>query len=259
MGILFTYSFSILGVSLFGAKLSSWLTLTPKQIRTAMGLIAGFIIGITCHYVFPSGLYYIGGSSAYSTAYHWMLGGITMMVLLCEVFKFHKHDIVAKKGNKTIISHSSLWGIILGMLIHSLMEGIILGTSIQSSWHHGSIAPGGFGIFLIILIHKPLDIAAILGAMKVARKSISSQKILIVLFSLTTPLTCALIYWGKETLIANGYDHIIGYAMAFSAGTLLSIAMSDLLPEVQSRGKDKGKLFITFMIGLSLSYILCLF
>ena len=48
--------------------------------------------------------------------------------------------------------------------------------------------------------------------------------------------------------------HIIGAALAFSAGAFICIALSDLLPEVQFHSHDRAKLTVAFLLGIALAY-----
>jgi len=43
---------------------------------------------------------------------------------------------------------------------------------------------------------------------------------------------------------------LIGFALAFSAGTFIFIALSDLLPEVQFHRHDRVPLFLALLVGV---------
>jgi zinc and cadmium transporter len=47
---------------------------------------------------------------------------------------------------------------------------------------------------------------------------------------------------------------LVSAALAFSAGTFLCIAMSDLLPELQFHQHDRGKLAAALMLGLAVAW-----
>jgi zinc and cadmium transporter len=59
-------------------------------------------------------------------------------------------------------------------------------------------------------------------------------------------------------LIADRFStsgHLAGYALAFSAGTFLCIATSDLLPELQFHSHDRLKLSLALLAGVALATI----
>ena len=47
---------------------------------------------------------------------------------------------------------------------------------------------------------------------------------------------------------------LVSAALAFSAGTFLCIAMSDLLPELQFHQHDRGKLSAALLLGLGVAW-----
>jgi zinc and cadmium transporter len=54
-----------------------------------------------------------------------------------------------------------------------------------------------------------------------------------------------------------GSDHqFLGSALAFTAGTFLCIAASDLLPELQFHAHDRVKLSIALLAGIALAALL---
>ena len=67
------------------------------------------------------------------------------------------------------IHSRSLFGVALGLGVHTVTEGIALGTSMKMGPpHENDVALAGLGVFLAILLHKPLDAYSIVGMMKSA-------------------------------------------------------------------------------------------
>src|SRR4029077_13489449 len=78
-----------------------------------------------------------------------------------------------------------------------------------------------------------------------------SRQLLNALFSLATPLGVALFYLGANHIAASNVT-FLGCALAFSAGTFLCIALSDLLPELQFHAHDRLKLSVALLAGIGL-------
>jgi zinc and cadmium transporter len=71
------------------------------------------------------------------------------------------------------------------------------------------------------------------------------------LFALAIPLGAALVYAGLASPMPAGA--LLTYALAFSAGTFVCIALSDLLPELQFHHHDRVKLSAALLVGLALA------
>ena len=89
----------------------------------------------------------------------------------------------------------------------------------------------GVGVFLAILLHKPLDALSIETVMGARGWSLISRWTAGTIFALLCPLNAAVFYFGASTLIP--YNRLLPASLAFAAGAFISIASGDLLPEVQ--------------------------
>jgi zinc and cadmium transporter len=74
------------------------------------------------------------------------------------------------------------------------------------------------------------------------------------LFALAIPVGAALFYLGIGTQHLEG-SPMLSYALAFSAGVFLCIAMSDLLPELRFHQHDRVMLSMALLAGLSIAYL----
>ena len=93
-------------------------------------------------------------------------------------------------------------------------------------------------IALLALLPNVLPVVAILG----------------LLGWLAIPLGVLVFYFGLMSSDSNGGGSLIAaYALAFSAGTFLCIASSDLLPELQFHQHDRGKLSAALLLGLGVA------
>ncbi|GIR70570.1 MAG: hypothetical protein CM15mP74_18210 [Halieaceae bacterium] len=97
---------------------------------------------------------------------------------------------------------------------------------------------GGVGVFLAILLHKPLDALSIETVMGARGWSSFSRWSAAIVFALLCPLTAALFYLVQRRLLpTRGY-----YPPRWRspAGAFICIALGDLLPEVQFHSHDRS-------------------
>ena len=155
--------------------------------------------------------------------------------------------------------HDITWsGAALGLTLHSIIAGVALAASVAHG--HGHLKLAGLGTFLVILLHKPFDSMTIGALMARGGWSLSMRHMINGLFSLAIPLGVILFHLGLAQSPAHGATPLetngaLANALAFSAGTFLCIALSDLLPELQFHHHDRVKLSIALLAGLSLAYI----
>ncbi len=152
------------------------------------------------------------------------------------------------------------WMAVLGLTLHTFMNGVGLGGAVlaelggkshNEGWL-GRLALPGVALFLAIALHKPADALAV--TMMLSRRGVSRFKTMLVQlgFALMVPLGAFLFLGTNGTIGAQMQTQLVGAALAFSAGTFLFVALSDLLPEVQFHRHDRGKLFAALLGGVAL-------
>lgn len=113
------------------------------------------------------------------------------------------------------------------------------------------VALAGFATFLAIALHKPFDSLTI-GALLAAGEHPRTMRHLVnVGFSLLIPVGVLIFHLG---LASDPNGGVLAAALAFSAGTFLCIAMSDLLPELQFHQHDRLKLSAALLLGLAVAW-----
>jgi zinc and cadmium transporter len=160
------------------------------------------------------------------------------------------------------------WTAVLGLTLHTFMNGFglagaieaDLGGRVESLQRLGASAWPGLAMFLAIVCHKPADALAISTVL--ARKGVTRRKITLVQFgfALVVPVGAAAFLMTRYAIrqgvatpdVESAIDQLTGAALAFSAGTFLFIALSDLLPEVQFHRHDRLLLFLTLVLGVAL-------
>ena len=260
--ILSAYSAAIFAASFIGGKLAALGTMTHTRTQLVMSLVAGFILGVAMFHLLPHSLNHISGPNTIGKAVGWMVSGMVLMIFLLHIFHFHQHDF-SSEANDLYDQHGhggvharSLFGVALGLGVHTAIEGTALGTSMQMEPQHaGGGTLVGLGVFLAILLHKPLEAYSIIGMMKSAGHSQRARTWANIGFALLCPVV-ALASFGGVELLGPKAEVVVGYVLAFAAGAFLCIALSDLLPEIHFHSHDRGKLIASLLVGIGLAYAL---
>ena len=192
----------------------------------------------------------------------WMMGGLLTMFFLIRAFHFHQHEAAEPPHvhSATCEPHAhhppgqlSWMGVLLGMGIHTLLDGVALAASVAAESQHGKIGLWGFGTFLAVLLHKPLDTVSISLLMQAKQAPRRLQHAANFAFAALCPVGVALFFLGFSRF-SDLQMTIVGCALAFSAGVFVCIALSDLLPEIEFHSHDRVKLSLALLLGVGAAY-----
>jgi zinc and cadmium transporter len=273
--LLAVYCALVLLASLAGGWLLLAVHLTHTRLQMAVSFVAGLMLGIALLHFLPDAEEQL--HSLDRTA-HWLLGGFLVMFFVQRFFHFHHHDLpegdpedccehdhahgdhdhghdehahtLADKSAKQL----SWIGTALGLTLHSLLDGLALAASVAAG-AQGHARLAGLGVALVVILHKPFDAMAVSTLMAASGKSHFSRHVLNGLFALASPIGAVLFYFGANHLV-GGNVPVLGYALAFCAGSFLCIASSDLLPELQFHSHDRFKLSAALIAGLAVAVII---
>ncbi|MEH6587636.1 MAG: ZIP family metal transporter [Halioglobus sp.] len=259
---LIAYCVAIACFSLIGGLLPNWVRMTHTRTQLVMSLVSGLMLGVAFYHLLPHSIAVSGQANAVDNSVWWLMIGLITMLLLLRMFHFHQHDFSHEEGEHhdhahepQPAAHSLSWvGIALGLALHTLIDGVALGAVMLGESAEGSAAAlAGFGVFLAILLHKPLDAMSITTIMEAGGWDRGARATTNLLFAFMCPLGALLFFFGVD-LIAPARDAIIAASLAFSAGAFICIALSDLLPEVHFHSHDRGKLTLAFLLGIVIAY-----
>jgi zinc and cadmium transporter len=260
--------------SLAGGWLLLAIHLTHTRLQIAVSFVAGLMLGIALLHFLPDADEQL--HSLDLTA-KWVLGGFLAMFFVQRFFHFHHHDVADGDpedccGHDHSLDHGhghnehahtladksarqlSWVGTALGLTLHSLLDGLALAAAVAAG-AHGQARLAGLGVALVVILHKPFDAMAVSTLMAAGGKSRLSRHVLNGLFALASPVGAALFYLGASQF-AGGDVPILGYALAFCAGSFLCIASSDLLPELHFHSHDRFKLSAALIAGLTVAIII---
>ena len=168
----------------------------------------------------------------------------------------HNHGPETAKDQRAAAPAVAGWMAVLGLTIHTFMNGVGLAGAVHAEMGSENGIPAavlpGLALFLAIVLHKPADALAI--SMVLSRKGVSRNTLTLVQlgFALMVPIGAAAFALTLGSIQEDIENQVTGAALAFSAGTFLFIALSDLLPEVQFHRHDRVPLFLTLAAGVVL-------
>jgi zinc and cadmium transporter len=271
--------------SLAGGWFPRWFQLTHSRMQMALSFVAGVVLGIGLLHLLPHGYHEwseVDSALAIDRSVLWLLAGFLGMFLLQRTFHFHSHEAPdelidgrrsddqsaaaqdfghrshghAGHGAACSAQHQPFtWaGVFLGLTVHSLVDGMTLAAVIAAEWEHEHATLwAGFGYFLAVWLHKPLDSLSITSLMIAANWSRGSRMLVNCGYALVTPLGAALFYLGLQGAEGSGAA-VLGATLCFAAGACVCIASSDLLPELQFHSHDRLKLSAALVVGLALAW-----
>ena len=284
--ILAIYCSVILVVSLAGGLVPSVISLTHRRMQLALSMVSGVMLGV--------GLLHMLGHAAEAVVHAEagvtppsmhavMLAavlGFLAMFLLERFFCFHHHETPDEHGHTCGHDHAKSaevapcdadappsthrlhWvGAIVGLTVHTLLAGMALGAAVasglaglESDGAAEGMAAGlpGFTVFLGIVLHKPFDSFTIVALMRDSGHAGRGVHLVNLAFALVIPVGVLLFLAGRG-LAAEGSAFTI-LALAFSAGTFICIAASDVLPELQFHRHDRVAMTAMLVLGLAIAW-----
>lgn len=268
--LLILYCLLIAIASIFGGSVPQFFKLTHQRIQLILSLVSGVMLGVAFFHLLPHSVYVL---KSVDQALWVCLGGLLFMFFMVRMFHFHQHDLAVDSEHDHKQKHLcdeehdhhhvhcqshhggldlSWVGLCFGLAVHSIIDGVALAATVQSSSPSGwSIA--GMGVFLAIVLHKPLDALSITSLMSVRGWNVGKQMTVSLVFSLMCPLGAFLFAFGVDQFI-DYRDLVLGLALAFSAGIFLCISLGDLLPEVHFHSHDRLKLSGMLFLGVLIAF-----
>lgn len=262
--------------SALGGSLPAYVKLTHRRIQLTLSLVSGVMLGVAFLHLLPHSIYVLENIEL---ALGVCLTGLLFMFFMVRMFHFHQHDLAVDMEHdhlqKQLCDHEkdkhhvhcdhhhgnvdlSWAGLCFGLAIHTVLDGIALAAAVQSDGSQITIAGytvtiAGLGVFLAVVLHKPLDALSITSLMAARGWNLNRQLVVNLVFSLMCPLGAILFALGVNQMVASR-DLVLGVALAFSAGMFLCISLGDLLPEVHFHSHDRISLSAMLILGIAIAY-----
>jgi len=265
---------AVVAVSLLGGLLPLATTLTHTRLQLYLSFAAGVMLGAAFFHMMPEAIE--KGSTA---SLNWSAAGLLSLFFLERFFAFHHHEAPADplepcpthphehahgRGHSAGLVDASApggpgestkgtslhWGAAaFGLALHTLTGGVALAGAVRTDQ---GLGPSALGVFIATLVHKPADALTIVSLMLRAGVPRGRAHLVNFGFSMMIPIGAALFWIGVSLLGGSVADRVTANTLAFSAGTFLCIALSDLLPELQFHAHDRWKLSGALLAGVAL-------
>ena len=289
------YGLAIVVASVFGGVLPKLVKLTHGRMQVLISYVGGLMLGISVFHLLPHAMVELGGQRIDSAMIALMFGMVTMFLLLrmfhfhdhgpAEVHDPHDHDhdhdghcgpaivpvelaysgitqvpavdVLAPHAGHSHGAHRELsWmGVCFGLSVHSLLDGMALGASMQAGAHSAGVRWVGFGTFLAILLHKPLDSVSIAVLMREGKCPSNWRLAVNLLYSLMCPLGAIVFLLGFSGWTGQ-HPEAVGYTLAFAAGVFLCISLGDLLPEMEFHSHHRIQLTAALLAGIMTAWLI---
>ena len=278
--LLLAYCAAIALASVAGGALPNRVRMTHTRTQLAMSTVSGLMLGVAFFHLLPHAIVLGPEPGALDFASGFVMAGLVTMFLLLRMFHFHQHEFqlsghdyrgrdqdahdhdhdhdarerhaLVDQGAAKAHGLSGL-GIALGLSVHTVIDGIALGAAVGGGGHAGGYL--GAGVFLAVLLHKPLDAMSITALMQNSGWGRAATGRVNLAFALLCPLAALLFYLGLDGLSGDA-SPVLAAALAFAAGAFVCIALSDLLPEVHFHSHDRFKLTVVFLAGILLAWLI---
>jgi zinc and cadmium transporter len=245
--------------SILGGLVPLVCRVSHRWMQVLLSLVAGVMAGVAVLELIPhaaEGLLEAAGAghgehehTGVGAAMLWVIVGFLAMYLLERFVCFHHHETDEGGCCHAGHGHQVSWiGAAAGLSVHAVLAGIGLGATVLLE---SAAAWPAAGLLLAIVLHKPFDGLAIVTLMSRDGRGLKARWTASLLYALVTPAGI-LIAWG----IGSGGDLNAWAApvVAITAGILLCIALSDILPELQFHTHDRLLLTAALVSGLLIAY-----
>jgi len=266
------YALIVAALSLIGAAVPLRIRFGHAQLQVYLSLAAGALLGAALFHLLPEASEHIHGNFGLPAVI-----GIGMVFLLQRYLAPHSHEPFGTHGSLPNHDHEHephghelhhhsrplVTGVvaILALSIHSFFDGVAIGavtSGVVDAAHdgasHGHAAqPLAFAVFLSVLIHKPMDGLSV--SVLLLNAGASTRRLWSVQFFYAALVPVgALAFMATRGAVAQP-SVLVGYTLAFSAGTFLAIALTDLLPELHFHAHDRHKLSFALLFGLLVMWL----
>lgn len=258
------YGSALFLASLLGSGLPRLFSMTHTRTQMILSLVSGLMLGVALLHLVPHSY---SAAGAIDTVMVWTLAGLVFMLLLLRWFHFHQHDfgeaveacaLEAGDGHNHSHAHDhahppeqamGALGLFVGLCVHTIVDGVALGAVLVSAPMNAGAA--GVGVFLAILLHKPLDALSIETVMASRGWASSARWIAGLSFALLCPAVAFIFVAGAAPFLS--LEVWLPATLAFAAGAFICIALGDLLPEVQFHSHDRVRLTLLFLLGIAIA------
>ncbi|MBI4367204.1 MAG: ZIP family metal transporter [Deltaproteobacteria bacterium] len=223
----------ILAIMAVGGLLPFWVPGLRRHLSVTLSAAAGIMLGTAVLHLYPEATQILGATA-----------GVAFLLGFVILYLFERFVTVHICETHGCAVHHLGIAAFFGLSVHTLVNGIALGAG----WVEGF---GGL-VFFAIAAHKlpeAFSLTAILLHEGYTRRQIAWMSLL---FMSMIPLGALI----AGAAVGFPASRTAGWALGFSAGTFLHIAVSDLLPEVHKATSGRVAKIAAFLIGIALTTLI---
>ncbi|MBK96227.1 MAG: hypothetical protein CMJ79_11015 [Planctomycetaceae bacterium] len=260
--------------SLAGGVIVSKLKFSHTGLQLLLSFVGGLMLSVAILHLLPHSVLELNGDT-HSAALA-VLAGILVTFLLLRTFRVHQHvthddehvhdhscqhpehtHTTASEDPDHCEVHSSRYswiGLFVGLGIHSIIDGVAISAIVVDSVAQNAGSPllPGLALAAAILLHKPLDAMSVISVMRSAGWDQKNIMLVNVAYAVISPISIYTAAYGFDIFADPGNTTLLGWTFGISAGCFLTIALSDILPELTFHSHDRLKLTLALILGILL-------
>ena len=220
-----------------------------KLLKYILALGAGFMLAVTFIDILPEVVGLWQKKDGFNTEVLIYPMGLLLVGYL--ITQFFEHTIAPhfhlgeEMHADHLISVSSAYTAIGGLLIHTFFDGVSIAAAAQVDYRVGIL------VFFAVFLHKFPEGFTIASMILAAGKGFKEVMFATSLVGLTTFLGVLLYYF-----IGTKVGFTVAYALPLASGVTLYVAASDLIPEVNHHGGKRPLVSLSVFAGVALFFIL---
>lgn len=220
-----------------------------KLLKYILALGAGFMLSVTFIDILPEvvELWAVEGKITSEA----LIVPMVLLLLGYMLTQFFEHTIAPhfhlgeEVHSDHLISISSAYTAIGGLLIHTFFDGVSIAAAAQVDSRVGIL------VFLAIFLHKFPEGFTIASMILAAGKGFKEVVFATSLVGFTTLLGVLVFYF-----IGANIGFTVYYALPLASGVTLYVAASDLIPEVNHHGGKRPLVSLSVFAGVALFFAL---
>ncbi|MBA3632500.1 MAG: ZIP family metal transporter [Acidobacteria bacterium] len=221
-----------------------------KLLKYILALGAGFMLAVTFIDVLPE-VIALWQKPEQPFSSESLIYPMALLLIGYLITQFFEHTIAPhfhlgeEMHAEQLISTSSAYTAIGGLLIHTFFDGVSIAAAAQVDYRVGIL------VFFAVFLHKFPEGFTIASMVLAAGKGLREVLFATSLVGLTTFLGVLLYYF-----IGASVGFTVAYALPLASGVTLYVAASDLIPEVNHHGGKNPLVSMSVFAGVALFFVL---
>jgi zinc and cadmium transporter len=218
----------VVGIMAIGGALPLLMPRIRPHLPVVLSASAGIMLGTACLHLLPDAMQLVSHNVGWG-----VLAGFLFLYLFEQFVTVHVCEAMGCE-----VHHIGI-AALFGLSIHTFVNGVAMGA--------GALSGIGGLVTFAVAAHKLPEAFSLTSILLHEHYRRSSIALMSLLFMSMIPLGVMAV----KTLAVSPESPLTGYALAFSAGTFLHIAVSDLLPEVHKSSHHRLIIVVAFVIGIA--------